>query len=299
MSGSPGAGDTPDTPVVTPDTPDDTHTEHEDRPWTIQIPDHPKRKDSATYVASRKAMNQMAAEVNGLLYGQAPYQDHHGGGLWLKDADGWFLVRNLAGIEWSAQFCADPAKVDQLRLNARRLYAAFPDAVDALGIRELLDTPITDAEGIARWTDSICNASVPYPAAFHTGVLPGHGTGGVHHYPLPIAEIQLFKRDDFTLWVDTADGGLAAVVPVAPRFSGDGRTRLLFAAAPVAAGDETPIDRLFEPPPTAIPAGPDDGPLRAPRPGLPGPTARARPPEDPTILPADHPLSRKAFALQE
>ena len=32
------------------------------------------------------------------------------------------MVRNLAGIEWSAQFCADPAKVDLLRQNAKRLY---------------------------------------------------------------------------------------------------------------------------------------------------------------------------------
>lgn len=296
MSGSPGAGNTPDPP-------DDTHTEQEDRPWTIQIPDHPKRTDSPAYVASRRAMNSIAGDVHDLLYGKAPYQDHHGGGLWLKDADGWFLVRNLAGIEWSAQFCADPAKVDRLRLNARRLYAAFPDAVDALGIRGLLDTPITDAGGIARWTDSICNASIPYPADLHVGVLPGHGIGGVHHYPLPIAEIQLFKRDDFTLWVDTPDGGLAAVVPVAPRFSGDGRTRLLFAASPAAAGDETPIDKLIEPPPATMPesatAGPDDGLLRAPRPEPPGATTTRRRPADPTILPADHPLSRKAFALQE
>src|SRR5712692_9397866 len=48
-------------------------------------------------------------------------------GLWLKDAAGWFLVRNLCGIEWSAQFCADPAKVDQLRQAAKRLYARFPE----------------------------------------------------------------------------------------------------------------------------------------------------------------------------
>ncbi len=72
------------------------HPEHEDYPWTIAV------------------------------------QDHHGGGLWLKDDQGWFLVKNTAGIEWSAQFCADPTKVDQLRLNARRLYSAFPDAVTQL-----------------------------------------------------------------------------------------------------------------------------------------------------------------------
>jgi Family of unknown function (DUF6424) len=34
---------------------------------------------------------------------QPPYENHHGGGLWLKDAQGWFLVRNLVGLEWSSQ----------------------------------------------------------------------------------------------------------------------------------------------------------------------------------------------------
>jgi hypothetical protein len=143
---------------------DGTHQEHEDHPWTIVIPDHPPRSDSPEYKHSRATMNRIARNVDGFYYGQAPYQDHHGGGLWLLDDDGWFLVRNLAGIEWASQFCADPAKVDKLRVNARRIYAGFPKAVAALGIRELLDTPITDAAGVARWTDSICNTSVPLTA---------------------------------------------------------------------------------------------------------------------------------------
>ena len=120
------------------------------------------------------------------------------------------LVRNVVGIEWSAQFCADPAKVDRLRVNARRLYAGFPEAAEELGIRGLLDTPITDAAGVQRWTDSICNASVPLPAALHTGVLPGAKTGGIHHYPSPIAEIALIKRDDFDLWVRGPNDELVA-----------------------------------------------------------------------------------------
>jgi hypothetical protein len=263
--------------------PRDVHHEHEDRPWTIQIPDHPKRTESRGYVTSRRTMNRLARQAPNFAYGRPPYHDHHGGGLWLKDAEGWFLVRNLVGIEWSAQFCADPAKVDLLRKNARRVYAAYPDAVKELGIRELLDTPITDAKGVARWTDSICNASVPLPAAFHTGVLPQATTGGVHHYPTPIAEIELIKRDDFDLWVRTPDGALAAVVPVAPRGSGDGRTRLLFAAAPEPAGEPTPIARLVGPRPVGAGAPFDT-------------TDRAL--EDSTILPADHPLSQRAFVRQ-
>jgi hypothetical protein len=259
-----------------------THPEHESHPWTIEIPDHPRRTDSPEYIASRRRMNKLAKALPAFLYGTAPYQDHHGGGLWLKDADGWFLMRNLAGIEWSAQFCADPAKVDLLRQNARRIYAAFPDAVAELGIRALLDTPITDAAGVTTWTDSICNASVPLPSAVHTGVVPPAVAGGVHHYPTPITDIELFKRDDFSLWVVTADGGVAALVPVAAPGSGDARTRILLAAVPPTEGEETPIARLAGPPP-------ETG-LLLTAPGIPEP--------DPTILAADNPLSAAAFARQ-
>lgn len=85
--------------------PETVHSESEDHKWDINVPDHPTRADSPEYVAARNKMNQIAAGATGLVYGPPPYQDHHGGALWLKDAQGWFLVRNLAGIEWSAQFC--------------------------------------------------------------------------------------------------------------------------------------------------------------------------------------------------
>ncbi len=98
------------------------HAESEDHGWGINVPDHPTRADSPEYVAARTKMNEIATGATGLIYGPPPYQDHHGGALWLKDAQGWFLVRNVAGIEWSAQWCADPAKVDLLRQNAKRLY---------------------------------------------------------------------------------------------------------------------------------------------------------------------------------
>lgn len=206
----------------------EVHTEREDDPWAIRIPDHPDRTDSPEYVASRKTMNTIARTVEHLMFGAPPFQDHHGGGLWLKDATGWFMVKNIAGIEWSAQFCADPKLVDLLRANAARVYAGFPAAVEELGIKELLEQPITDAPGVARWTDSICNASVPLPAALHTGHLPQGG--GVHHYPAPITDIQLFKYGDFQLWVSDDQGKPAAVVPVSPRGSGDGRVEVVHAA---------------------------------------------------------------------
>ena len=87
--------------------PEPVHGESEDHKWDINVPNHPARADSPEYVAARTKMNQIAAGATGLVYGSAPFQDHHGGALWLKDAQGWFLVRNLAGIEWSAQFCLD------------------------------------------------------------------------------------------------------------------------------------------------------------------------------------------------
>jgi hypothetical protein len=52
---------------------------------------------------------------------------------------------------------------------------------------------------------------------------------GYHHYPKPIVDIQFFKRDDFQLWVVDEQGEAAAVAPLAPRGSGDGRVQVLWA----------------------------------------------------------------------
>ncbi|MDQ6721530.1 MAG: DUF6424 family protein [Candidatus Dormibacteraeota bacterium] len=206
------------------------HIEREDHPWTIAIPDHVGRTDSPEYVKSRATMNQIAAtiaaEQTGLFYGAGPWQDHHGGALLVKDDQGWFLVRNLVGMEWSSQFCADPAKVDKLRLNARRVYARFPEAAQELGIQDLLDHEIKTPADVEQWVDSICNASVPLPAGLHTGILPQGG--GVHHYPAPIVEIALFKHDDFKLWVLDPQGQPAAVTPMSQPGSGDGRVQVQY-----------------------------------------------------------------------
>ena len=304
------------------------HTEGETDPWKVNVPDHPLRADSPEYVAARKQMIEIAAQAPGLIYGEAPYQDHHGGALWMKDAQGWFLVRNLAGIEWSAQFCADPAKVDLLRQNAKRLYDLLaPEIKQQLDPGGLLDTPIQDAAGVARWTDSIFNAGVPLQPSFHTGSLPGGSTAsdstasngtstasdgtatpadgtatpadgsatpadgsatpadgsapspspsegpstgqepaGVHHYPTPIVDIQLFKYDDFQLWVTDAQGNPAAVAPVAPRGSGNASIHVLYA---------TPGSQLAQQ------------------------KQAAENVNAPLILGPDHPLARQAFTNQQ
>ena len=301
--------------MTTPD-PGTDHTESEAHSWTVDIPAHPVRQDSPEYVAARTLMNQLAGQSAGLVYGPGPYQDHHGGSLWLKDATGWFMVRNLAGIEWSAQFCADPAKVDLLRQNARRLYAMIaPEVAQQLDPDGLLNAPITDAAGVARWTDSIFNAGVPLHPGFHTGVIPGAGSdgaaaadgsdgaspadgsaaaagstgaapsgaaaaggpadapgtadpepGGVHHYPTPIADIQLFKYDDFQLWVSDAEGNPAAVAPVSKRGSGDASVHVLYT---------TPGSQLAQQ------------------------AAQAESANAPLILGPDHPISRQAFSRQQ
>ncbi|MGH9762659.1 MAG: DUF6424 family protein, partial [Blastocatellia bacterium] len=139
-----------------------------------------------------------------------------------------------AGIEWSSQFCADPAKVDALRQNAKRLYDKFPLTAKAfkdLGfdLNALLNKKIETSDDIANWTDSICNASLPLPPDRHTGVVSPHHEGGVHHYPTPITDIDLFKRDDFVLWVTDPEGKPAAVLPIAPRGSGESKVEVAFA----------------------------------------------------------------------
>jgi hypothetical protein len=177
-----------------------THTETENDPWTINVGDHPQRTDSPAYTRSRNLMVKLVQLNQPWFLGDPPYQDHHGGGIWVKDDTGWLLLLGLAGIEWSAQFCADPAKVDLLRRHAKRIVAAFPQTIPgyvALGYTDaagLLATPITTTDQIAAWTDGIFNASVPLPANQHTGVLPA--AAGFHHYPKPIVDIELFKHDD-------------------------------------------------------------------------------------------------------
>lgn len=203
-------------------TPSGVHTEHEDAPWTIQIGNHPGRQDSPIYKRSRKTMIAAVQAAQPWFFGDRPYQDHHGGGVWVLDSDQKPLLFLLpAGIEWSAQFAAAPAKVEALRVMAEALVAAFPATEQwylSLGMTKgdlkILHTPIKDANGVAAWTDSFWNASVPLPAVMHTGVLPKGA--GYHHYPKPIVDIVTFKRDDFNLFVTDEDGHPLAVAPAGP-----------------------------------------------------------------------------------
>lgn len=285
------------------------HLEKEITSWTILIPDHPPRKDSPEYLQSRRLMNTLAAQLPEWFYPAHQYHDHHGGGLWLKDAQGWLCVQQPLGIEWSAQFCADPVKVDRLRVSARRVVSAFPDTLPAyqeLGYTagaQLLATPITDAAMVSSWIDSIFNASVPLPADGHTGVLPKGA--GYHHYPKPIVDINYVRYDDFQLFVTDPAGLPAVVVPVAPRGSGDGRVRLLaispvseyatLLAAPTGLGDgaEPRAGHGVAPHEAGAFSLDEDGHPRALSAGESEDRRRV-----PPILPADDPLAREAFSRQ-
>lgn len=85
------------------------------------------------------------------------------------------MYQNLAGIEWSGQFCADPMKVDLLRQNAKALVDKFPQTIPNLkrlgynDAENVLNTPITDATGVSLFVDSLFNAFVPLPQPVHIG----------------------------------------------------------------------------------------------------------------------------------
>jgi hypothetical protein len=278
-----------------------THPEHEDFPWVIAVVDHPPRTESAAYVRSRALMRKIVSATSDWMLAGSDYQDHHGGSVWVKDAQGWLCLQLPLGIEWSAQFCADPARVDQLRLYAARVVAAFPETLpgyQSLGYPDgdrVLTTSIENADGVAAWTDSIFNASLPLPAAAHTGILPT--AAGYHHYPKPIVDIDHFRYADFQLFVNDPAGLPAVVVPVAPRGSGDGRVRLL-AAHPRSSY----IHRLAGPGSPVHPATAGTAaPRLAPDAGAAGAAGNAPDKiagDQPDILPADDPLARKAFTRQ-
>lgn len=258
-----------------------THAEREDHPWAVSLPDHPKRTETTAFAHAKRAVHAILATVRAQpggdallasLTGPAGIQAHHAGSLWVYAEGQWSLFLNVAGVEWSAQWSADPAKVDLLRANAQRLYERFPETLAELvkfGYTEAADilrTPITDHDGVARWTDSLFNACVPLSPALHQAIVTdGQQAGGWHHYPKSIWDMQLTKRDDFRLWVTTADGYEAAVTPIAHRGSGDARVRVAWSHPSSALHAEHMAHQA---------AGEEH------------------------VLEADHPLAQQAFARQ-
>jgi hypothetical protein len=209
-------------------------------PLIENVEGHAARTDSPEFKLARATLRKIMALLTRDPYGTGPPQAHHGGSIWVHGGgapDDWHLVLNWAGIEWSAQFCCDPAKVEQLRQNAFAVTNGFPATMPALTElgytdTDILTTPIVDAATIGRYVDSIWNSCVPIPEAPHIGhVTQAAPLGaGVHNYPEPMCAIPRVMRDDFVPFVtDPATQTVAAVAPVAPRGSGDGRVRVLFA----------------------------------------------------------------------
>ncbi|MEU9993325.1 DUF6424 family protein [Streptomyces sp. NPDC048045] len=230
--------------------------ESENHPWKIRLVEHPKRFESSHFRAAKKTAQAILRTMDDpdLPYGPRPvapgaagpdgpasWEMHHGGSLWVKGADHWRMYRARVGIEWSMQFCADPEKVDRLRQEAAVLVDAFPLTLPALAelgyerAEKLLRTPITDADGVEAWTDSLFNACVPLSHGNHQGILPK--VPGEHHYPWPVKGADFVRFDDFQLWVTLPDGTHGAVTPVDRRGSGDGHVRLAFVPEGSAAAD--------------------------------------------------------------
>jgi hypothetical protein len=234
-----------------------THYEKEGVKFEITLPNHEKRADSKVYKVSRAVLQAITKEASAqdfmypLLQAEdleEGYEDHHGGGMWVNDGE-WLFIKNIAGMEWSSQFCADPKKVDKLRRFAQRVYAKFPGSLEkiaalnkaiggAKALEKILSTPIRTHAQVSTWVDSVFNANVPLNAPHHTGFITstksvgrhGEPIGGVHHYPTPITDIQFVKYDDFKLWVtDPNDGSVIAVTPADHRGKGDGRLRVAYA----------------------------------------------------------------------
>ena len=237
------------------------------------IEGHAARTDSKEFRAARATLQKIIATLEPNPYGDGPIQAHHGGSIWLYDGRSWRMVANWAGIEWSVQFCCDPAKVDALRQTAKTITDAFPQTIPQLealgyGDTDILTTPIAEPADIARYVDSIWNSCVPIPLPGHTGRVRSNSplAAGVHNYPETMCAIPRVMRSDFIPFhVDAATKTAAVVVPVAPRGSGDGRTRVVFAE--------------------------NGNPLAAKK-------AAAKKAGKALILSAEHPVSRKAFAKQ-
>lgn len=253
----------------------ETHLEKESNPWAINLMDHPERADSKTFRDAKATFKGIMATLTGKEpYGPGPWQAHHGGSIWVYSCDsGWLLFRNTLGVEWSLQFLARPEAIDQLRQNALRLVKAFGETnaqLDKLGDKssiQIVHTPIVDAMGVAVYVDSLWNSCIPLAAAVHVGTLSAKNPtgGGWHHYPEPIVAGAFIKQADYVYWVTDGEGKPAAVVPMAPRGSGDARVAVAYA---------TPGTRLH--------AAHAAAHLRGKQ----------------MVLPTTHPMAKQAFAKQ-
>lgn len=161
--------------------------------------DHPPRRDSPEYAATRKWL--MGATQGGCYVCGGPVdlshpedpankrgmQDHHGGGIFLTPdrGDPVLVGTNLFGLEWSLGFGADPAKV-------AAFVAQLNEVTRRLGGQPYTAEIATTADVMA-WVDSQGNANVKLCAVHHiahedrhTPDVNGHEGVGIHSGPVPI-----------------------------------------------------------------------------------------------------------------
>jgi len=220
------------------------HTIRAGETITANVEGHAARTDSAEFTSSRNALHKILQEMGGRsYYGPQPVQAHHGGSIWVHDGSTWRMYQNLAGIEWSGQFCADPKKVDLLRQNADALVEKFPATMPNLerigyhDAEKILNTPIVDAKGISLFVDSLFNACVPLPQPVHTGAISATDThaAGKHTYPTPNDDTVFFCRGDFNPFVyDPKSKATYHVTPMATEGPDAKRVRVLSVHAPSA-----------------------------------------------------------------
>jgi hypothetical protein len=74
------------------------HQQHEDDPWTINLPDHEARTDSPGFVLRKTDQGYPCypRRADDRFCGVDNVRMRHGGSLWLFDDAGWFIVRNEA-----------------------------------------------------------------------------------------------------------------------------------------------------------------------------------------------------------
>jgi hypothetical protein len=174
----------------------------------VETAAHPPRTDSPEYLRSRKWL--MGVVTGGcyicggpvdLSHPDAPadakgLQDHHGGGLYVRDV---LVGFNLMPLEWSMGWGADPSRV-----------TAF--------VQQLVDAGLVVGGALA-WVDSTFNANVKLCAPHHVGHQTthtpdanGHEAVGIHNAPWPVLAAQAvwdWSRGDMF-------GGTTGTVTVAP-----------------------------------------------------------------------------------
>jgi hypothetical protein len=128
------------------------------------------------------------------------------GCLPVYDGKRWRVFRASVTIHPGVENCADPAKIDALREQAKNLLEHYPETLpqlDKLGarVRTLVNHRIETFEDVLAWSESIFNV------------------GPSSRQPLHVHETLDIVYDDFVLEVKSGRNP-AWVIPAAPRGSG-------------------------------------------------------------------------------